>query len=139
MAKHFRELVREQNNTINVEVISVIDFDENQKHRLKESLDKRFDSNVIVSYKLDKTLIGGAIIRSDNWIMVANWERCLEKFLYSFIKYLVNLPKLRVLNLEGNSLTSTIPIYIGRVSKLTELNLSYTNYFLIRTKIRILR
>ena len=64
--------------------MSVIDFDESQKQRLKVSLDKRFDSNVVVTYKLDKTLIGGAILRSDNWIMDGSVKTVLRRMAKQF-------------------------------------------------------
>ena len=84
ISRHFKELAREKNNTINVEVISVIDFDGGQRKRLKESLDKRFDSNAVITYKLDKTLIGGAIIRSNKWVMDGSVKTVLERMAKQF-------------------------------------------------------
>lgn len=84
MVKHFKELVRQQNNSLDVEVVSVVDFTSDQKERLKKSLDKRLDSDVVMSYRLDKSLIGGAIIRSDNWIMDGSVKAVLERMAKQF-------------------------------------------------------
>lgn len=56
-------------NNQRVEVVSAIDLDENQKHRLQEKLNSKFSKNSIITYLKDKNILGGLIIKfNDNVI-----------------------------------------------------------------------
>ncbi|MBL4759368.1 MAG: F0F1 ATP synthase subunit delta [Mariprofundaceae bacterium] len=68
MAALFRQLVMERNNIIAVDVTSASTLTDTQKQHLMTSLEHRFKSQVTVDYFDDPSLIGGLIIKSDNWV-----------------------------------------------------------------------
>ena len=65
----FNELVREQEDLIDVEVISAWPLDSAHKASLKEKLEKRLQSKVVLNCSEDTALMGGAIIRTNDWII----------------------------------------------------------------------
>ncbi len=65
----YLKMLAESQGVVSVEVISSAPLDEEQKVILHESAQKRFSAKIEMKYSLDETLIGGAIIRSGNWVM----------------------------------------------------------------------
>lgn len=65
----YLEMLAENEGIVTVEVISSTALDESQKAKLYESAKKRFSAKIEMQYFLDESLIGGAIIRSGNWVM----------------------------------------------------------------------
>ena len=50
-------------------MLSASELSDEQKQKMIEVLKRRFDSEVSVNFSEDKTLIGGAVIRSGTWVM----------------------------------------------------------------------
>lgn len=68
IARMYHQLVANHNNIIEVNVISATVLTTAQQEQLIQSLEKRFNSTVTIDYSHDASLIGGLIIRSDNWV-----------------------------------------------------------------------
>ena len=65
----FQQLLAEYKNTVEIEVFSAYDLSTNQQQELEQALTKRFARQVSVKYGIDRTLIGGTLIRAGNWVM----------------------------------------------------------------------
>ena len=68
IAHMYHQLVANHNNIIEVTVISAIALTKAQQEQLMQALEKRFNSTVTIDYNHDTSLIGGLIIKSDNWV-----------------------------------------------------------------------
>jgi F-type H+-transporting ATPase subunit delta len=69
IADLFAEMMAEKAGVVTVEVISSDTLDEAPRVKLQKSAEKRFSAKIEMKYSLDKSLIGGAVIRSGNWVM----------------------------------------------------------------------
>lgn len=56
-------------STITVNVCSALELSDAQKTKLNQALQKRLNQNVELHYQLDPEIIGGMIIRTDEWVM----------------------------------------------------------------------
>lgn len=65
----YHRMLTKHQNIVEVEVISAFSMDDKQEERFRVALEKRFDSKVSVAFKEDKSLIGGALLRSGNWVL----------------------------------------------------------------------
>lgn len=68
IAQTYHQLVASHQNNIDVDVISATVLTKEQQEKLIASLEKRFNSTVTIDYSHDASLIGGLIIKSDNWV-----------------------------------------------------------------------
>lgn len=68
IARVYHQLVANHNNIIEVDVISATALTQAQQEQLIQALEKRFNSTVTIDYSHDASLIGGLIIKSDNWV-----------------------------------------------------------------------
>ena len=68
IAQLYHELVAQHNNIIEVTVISATALTKAQQEKLVSALEKRFNSTVTIDYSHDAALVGGLIIKSDNWV-----------------------------------------------------------------------
>lgn len=68
IARMYHQLAAAHNKLIDVEVISATVLTTDQQEQLVASLERRFDSKVIIDYSHDLSLIGGLVIKSDNWV-----------------------------------------------------------------------
>ena len=68
MARMYHHLVASHNNIIELDVISATALTKVQQEKLIQSLEQRFNSTVTIDYSHDSSLIGGLIIKSDNWV-----------------------------------------------------------------------
>lgn len=64
----YHKLVAQHNRVVDVAVTSATRLTEQQKNTLISSLEKRFKQQVTVQYLEDASLIGGLVIKSDNWV-----------------------------------------------------------------------
>lgn len=69
IANLFAKMLADQESTVYVEAFSAHPFAEQQKKTLQAALEKRFNAKVKVSYHADESLIGGTLIRANNWVM----------------------------------------------------------------------
>jgi F-type H+-transporting ATPase subunit delta len=59
----YEQLCNAEQNRIDVEVVSAYAVKKDQQHRIAEALEKRLGKSVELHTRIDKSLIGGAIIR----------------------------------------------------------------------------
>ena len=65
----FEELKAKEEESLDVEVVSAFDLTESQAEDIKSTLNKKFDKQINIETKVDKTLIGGAIIRAGDLVI----------------------------------------------------------------------
>ena len=68
IATLYHKLIIEHNRVIEAEVISAFMLDENEKQAVIRALERRFTSKVTAHYVEDPSLIGGLLIKSDDWV-----------------------------------------------------------------------
>lgn len=61
--EQFRLIHLERTNTVIAKVKTVVPLDDDQKTALKDKLEKLYEKTVIVEEEIDKSLIGGIVIR----------------------------------------------------------------------------
>lgn len=66
---HYQHYLAQRESTVQVTVTSAYALSQAQQADLKAALARRFDSNVSIAYSEDPALIGGALIRSQDWVM----------------------------------------------------------------------
>lgn len=65
----FKELLAEQENTLNVEVISKYPLTETQQQTLIEKLEKRWQQKIKLILKEDERLLGGIIVKAGDRVI----------------------------------------------------------------------
>ena len=65
----FEDLKAKEEESIDVEVLSAFELTETQVEEIKSTLNKRFDKQINIESSVDKTLIGGAIIRAGDLVI----------------------------------------------------------------------
>lgn len=69
IAEQYHRMVAEKAGVVEVNVTSATILDKEQQIKLKKALVKRFESEITVDYKLDKSLIGGVLVHANNWVI----------------------------------------------------------------------
>lgn len=69
IAKIFDELKDEAEKTVQAEVVTAYELKDDQKSKLQAALKKRLGCEVEISSRVDKSIIGGAIIRAGDMII----------------------------------------------------------------------
>lgn len=64
----YQRLLATYEGIMKVEIISAKQLDEPEKKHLEKVLAKRFNSNIVSKFKIDESLIGGMLIRTDTWV-----------------------------------------------------------------------
>lgn len=65
----FKQLLALQQKVMRVDVSSAFELDEDQLDDIKAALSKRFNTDVAIQFSIDKSLIGGAVIRTDEFVL----------------------------------------------------------------------
>lgn len=65
----YHKFVAEYKKVIEVEVVSAMTLSDEQRKAFHDSLEKRFASKVSIEFQQDESLIGGALVRSGNWVL----------------------------------------------------------------------
>lgn len=65
----FHRLLADHQKRVELDVYSAVLMDEAQQAEMIKAMEKRFDSKVTITFHEDKTLIGGALVRSGNWVL----------------------------------------------------------------------
>ena len=73
------------NNIQRVEVISAVDLSQEQMQRLTEKLHNKLQKNVILSTKLDQSIIGGLVIKIDDDVIDNSLKNKLESLSKNII------------------------------------------------------
>lgn len=79
----FKRLLSEQQHLLNVEVTSAFELDENQLEALKKALQKRFNKEIAISFSVDTRLMGGAVIRTDEFVIDGSIRDRLNRLYHS--------------------------------------------------------
>lgn len=85
IADLYQKMLADNQGIVAVEVVSCQDLDEAQKSKLYEGIQKRFSAKIEMKYSLDESLIGGAIIRSGNWVMDGSIKGKLARMRESLV------------------------------------------------------
>lgn len=65
----YHQYLSEHEGVVQISVESAYPMAEVQQQRIKDALEKRFNSKVSIEYHENEALIGGALIRAGNWVM----------------------------------------------------------------------
>ncbi len=65
----YHKRLAEHKNIVEAEVISAFAINEAQQKEFYRVLEKRFNSKVSIEFKEDRSLIGGVLLRSGNWVL----------------------------------------------------------------------
>ena len=68
ISETFTKLYAKQNNCTQAELVSAFEVSESQLEEFKEALEKRLNSKVTMACKCDPKLLGGAVVRIDDWV-----------------------------------------------------------------------
>ena len=63
------ELKAKEEESLDVEVVAAFDLTESQAEDIKSTLNKKFDKQINIEARVDKTLIAGAIIRAGDLVI----------------------------------------------------------------------
>jgi F-type H+-transporting ATPase subunit delta len=66
-----------------VSVVSAFTLDEKQRKQIGVALEQRFASQIELSFSLDQSLIGGAVIRCGSWVMDGSVQGKLQNLIDS--------------------------------------------------------
>lgn len=66
----FEKYVRESNKIIDVNVVSAFPMDDDQEQRLVKALKIRLQQDIKLNVEIDPAIIGGAVIRTDNNLVI---------------------------------------------------------------------
>ena len=75
----YEELRAEAENTADVQVVSAVALDEAQKQRLATALKQRLKRDVRLHCEVDASLIGGAIVRSGDFVIDGSLKARLDR------------------------------------------------------------
>jgi F-type H+-transporting ATPase subunit delta len=85
MSTLYNQLLAEYKNVMTVEVLSAFELDAEQQASLQNMLHKRFGKKIEAKYHIDRSLIGGAIIRTDKFVIDGSIRGKLQKLYQSLI------------------------------------------------------
>ena len=85
ISKRYNEIRNNQLNRINAEVVSTVDFSDEQKSSLQKQLNEFSQKDVISTYKIDESLIGGFTVRMNDTVIDASVKQQLNKLRKSLI------------------------------------------------------
>ena len=81
--KHFDEIIREENNKINVEVITSIKIDNDLNNKLVKKLENLTNKKINLENKIDQNILGGIIIKIGSIMIDSSIRTKLEKYKFS--------------------------------------------------------
>jgi len=77
--KLFEQYRLEEEETVDVEVISPYPLDDQEKDRIAQAMKKRFGKKININTRIDETLIGGSIIRAGDSVIDASIKGSLRQ------------------------------------------------------------
>jgi F-type H+-transporting ATPase subunit delta len=75
----FEEFKRIEENTTYVSIESADEVDDTFKQQVKDKLQQKFGGQIRIELKIDPDLIGGAVIRSNNFIIDGSVKGKIER------------------------------------------------------------
>lgn len=79
IAKIYGEKRAQAESVVEANMITASEIDQNQQQAFAESLKKRLGRNVQLSFDVDESLIGGAVIRAGDWVIDGSVKAQLEQ------------------------------------------------------------
>ncbi len=76
----FERYLAQQQGIIEAQASSAFPLNAAQTNKLKAALEERFASKVNLAFKIDPELIGGFVVRSQDWVLDASTKGVLERF-----------------------------------------------------------
>lgn len=64
--KSFKELLNEKNNVIEGKAITAVPMSEEEIKKLEENLSSKYNTNIVLENIVDKTILGGVLVRLGN-------------------------------------------------------------------------
>jgi F-type H+-transporting ATPase subunit delta len=86
IAQMYEELKAEAKSIVEAEVISAYAVNATQKKLIIESLEKRFNKKVTITTSVDKSLIGGIIIRAGDLVIDGSVASQLKKITQTLLR-----------------------------------------------------
>lgn len=74
----YETLANNEMNILSVEVITAVEMDDDQKKKLTEILKKKFRKNIHIHNKVDKRILGGLVIKTQEKIIDASLLKNLK-------------------------------------------------------------
>ena len=84
--EQFEELRAEQEQTLDVEVVSAFDLTAAQSDALQASLQKKYGKDVLITSRTDSDLVGGALIRAGDIVIDGSVKGRLTKLADTLIQ-----------------------------------------------------
>jgi len=85
IAKRYNEIRNIKMNRVEAEVVSSVDFSDEQKNKMQQQLVELSSKEVIPSFKRDETLIGGFTVKIKDTVIDASVKQQLRKLRKSLV------------------------------------------------------
>lgn len=82
-----RNLVDDELNRLSLVVYSSIEIGTKEQNDIRKKLEKIFKKSLLISYELDKTILGGLVIRTDSVTIDSSGRHQIEKFMSTALEY----------------------------------------------------
>ena len=79
ISKLFEQHRLEEEGVVEVEVISAYPLDDQERNRISGTMEKHFGKKISISTRIDKSLIGGSIIRAGDKVIDASVKGSLNR------------------------------------------------------------
>jgi F-type H+-transporting ATPase subunit delta len=81
----FAELLLATSNTLDINVSSAVSLSDNDKSNIEKQLKEKLKKNVQLSFNVDESLIGGVILRNDEWVLDGSVKGKLDQLKRSLM------------------------------------------------------
>lgn len=81
----FEEMYAKQLGHLALTVTSAFAMNDEQKAGVKQKLSKQFNSECDIEFKIDQSIMGGLLIRSNNWVLDSTIKGALERLKSALI------------------------------------------------------
>jgi F-type H+-transporting ATPase subunit delta len=85
IAEEFEKLKAQAQGTMEAEVISAFAVNATQKKLITDSLEKRFNKEVTITTTIDKSLVGGILIRAGDMVIDGSVSNQLKKITHTLM------------------------------------------------------
>ena len=85
ITKRFNQIRNDKLNRVEAEIISTVDFSEEQKSNLQKQLTEFSKKEVIPTFKIDESLIGGFTVKINDTVIDASVKQQLNKLRKSLV------------------------------------------------------
>jgi F-type H+-transporting ATPase subunit delta len=79
ISAQYEELRAQEQASLEVEVVSAFALDDGEQKRISDALARRFEREIVLTSRVDESLLGGAIIRAGDTVIDGSVRGKLEK------------------------------------------------------------